>query len=282
MQHRTRPFLAAVLVLLAPALGRAEVCRYAGTTSRGGQVTVRAETSGAGDQLTLDVALDFQIHAWFSDLRVLWEEISTWRRGELQSLGVNGRTVVDGEARKQQWDVFLRDGAGLRAFRVQAKRLADFQQRHPGFVRHWNPSSFGQPWLQDYTAAPPARRPDLDLPRVDLAPGLRTPLALAFYWSRFLRDDGGTAAVFLPGFKHDARTQLAFGPAIEGQGWRRWQSQLEHPGLDRRPPSIAAAWVSPDGYLLQLGFDVHASLGSGQAIIRSLGCQGVQIRPGGP
>ena len=265
--------------ILTPVLGHAEVCRYAGTTSGGGQVAVTAEVGSSGEEITVDVTVSFRIDAWFSDYRYLGQEISTWRRGELQSLAVNQRNVVDGEAKKQQWDVFLRDAAGLRAFRVQAKRLADFQQRHPGFVRHWSPASFGQPWLQEFATARPERRPDLDLPRAALASGLRSPLALAFYWSRFLPGTGGAAPVFLPGFKRNARTEVAFGPAAAGEGWRRWQSQLQHPGLDRSPASIAAAWVSPDGYLLQMGFDVHAPLGSGQALVRAQGCQGVQIRP---
>lgn len=273
-----RAFFAASLLLLAPTLARAELCSYAGTTSRGGRVTVQTKVQqDAAGPITVDVALRFQIEAWFSNVEVLWEEISTWRGGELQSLGVNGRTVIDGGARKQQWDVFLRDGAALRAFRVQARRLVDFRQRHPGFVRHWDPAEFGQPWLQDYMAASAERRPDLDLPAA--SPGLRTPLALAFYWSRFLPGGGGMAPVFLPGFKHDARTELAFGPATQGAGWRRWESPLRHPGLERRPVSIASAWVSPENYLLQLGFDVHASLASGQALIHAKGCQGVQIRP---
>jgi hypothetical protein len=275
MKHRL-PLVAAIL-LLAPVLARAELCRYAGTTSRGGQVAATTNVTQAGDELRVDVALTFRIDAWLSDVQILWEEVSTWRRGELQSLGVNGRTVIDGEAKKQQWDVFLRDGTALHAYRVQAKRLADFRQRHPGFVRHWSPASFGQPWMQDYMAAPAERRPDLDLPGAP--PGVRTPLAFAFYWSRFLPSSGGAAPVFLPGFKRDARSDVAFGPATSGEGWRRWEAPLRHPGLERRPASIAAAWISPDNYLLQLGFDVHASLASGQALIRTQGCQGVQIRP---
>jgi hypothetical protein len=269
---------AAVLLMLAPA-AHAEVCRFAGTTSRGGQIAVKTDIGARGDEIAVDVTVSFKVHAWFSDITYLGQEISTWRDGELRSLATNTRTVVDGAAKKQQWDVFVRDGAGLHAYRVQAKQLADFQQRHPGFVRHWDPASFGQPWLQDYPAASPERRPDLDLPRSALTPGLRSPLALAFFWSRFLAPVGGGAPVFLPGFKRNALTELAWGAPAQGAGWRRWQSGLQHPGLDRSPPSVAAVWVSPDGYLLQLGAEVHAALGSGQALLRAEGCQGVRIAP---
>jgi hypothetical protein len=85
--------------------------------------------------------------------------------------------------------------------------------------------------------------------------------------------------MFLPGFKRDKQTDIAYGAATSGEGWRRWQAQLRHPGLASSPASFVAAWVSPQGYLLQLAFDVHAPLGSGQALIRTQGCQGVQIAP---
>ena len=271
--------LTAALLLLASASAHGEVCRFAGTTSRGGQVAVKTEIGARGEEVTADVTVSFKVQAWFSEITYLGQEISTWRGGALQSLATNTRTVVDGAARRQQWDLFVHHGPGLHAYRVQAKRLADFQQRHPGFVRHWDPASFGQPWLQDYPAASPERRPDLDLPRS--APGLRSPLALAFFWSRFLAPGGGEAPVFLPGFKRNALTEVAWGASAQGEGWRRWQSRLQHPGLDRSPPSVAAVWVSPDGYLLQLGAEVHAALGSGKTLLRAEGCQGVRIVPEG-
>lgn len=268
---------AALALALVPGLASAEVCRFSGTTSRGGQIGARVETAESGGLLTIDVTVSFALSTWLADAQYLGEEISTWRGGELLRLGVNQRTVVNGSIKRQQWDVFERKGGRLEAYRVQAKRLADFQQRHPGFAGHWALASFGQPWLPDYAAAHPERRPDLDLPGP--VRNLRPPLALAFYWSRFLPQAGAAAAVFLPGFKRDARTELAFGPGVPGQGWTQWHARLRHPKLDSSPPSLAAAWVSPNNYLLQLGLDVHAPLASGQALIRTQGCEGVQIRP---
>ncbi len=240
---------------------------------------MQTEVSAAGDLLNVDVALTVTISGWISDVTYLGEEISTWRGGDLQSLAVNARTVTAGRVRRQQWDRFVREPAGLAAFRVQAKSLPDFQRRHPGFVRHWALSAFGRPWLQDYAAAGPERRLDLDLPAAELPQGLRSPLALAFYWSRWLPPGGGVAPVFLPGFKHDLRSDLAFGPAAPAEGGRRWVAQLVHPALAGGAPSVAEATVSPDGYLQRLAFDVHARLGSGQAVIGAQGCQGVQLRP---
>ena len=267
----------AMAVGLAPARA-AETCRFAGTTSHDGRLAARTEVSEAGGLLTVDVAVTLAASAWLANVQYMGEEISTWRAGQLQSVAVNARTIIDGEIKRQQWDVFVRDAGGLRARRVQAKTLTDFRRLHPGFVRHWAPAGFGEPWLQDYGSAAPERRPDLDLPASALTSGLRTPLALALYWSRFLPAGGGAAPMFLPGFKRDARAALEVGPVSTGEGWRRWQATLRHPALDGS--SKVAAWVSPDNYLLQLAFDLHAQLGSGQALIRAQGCQGLQVPPG--
>lgn len=275
--HR-RLALALVFVALAPPAAATEVCRFEGTISRDGRVAVRTEVTGDGESITVDVTVALNVSAWFAEWRYLGQEISTWRGGELQSVAVNARTVVDERIKRQQWDVFVRRPGGFEAYRVQAKTLADFQRLHPRFVRHWPLASFGQSWLPDYAASGAERRPDLDLPASAVAPGLRSPLALAFYWSRFLAPEAGAAPVFLPGFKRNARTELDFGPAQEGEGWRRRQAPLRHPALGTGSSSVAA-WVSPDGHLLQLALDVHASAGSGQAVIRAQGCQGIQVAP---
>ena len=263
----------AALALAQPAA--AEICRYAGTTSHAGQVAARTEVSQAGGALTVDVTVALTATtAWFFDLRYLMQEISIWRGGQLQSVAVNVRYGVDGRVRRQQWDVFVRGPGGLEARRVQAKTLAEFRRRHPGFVGHWAPAAFGQPWLQDYAGAAPERRPDLDLPAAAMPPGLRPPLALAFYWSRWLAPGGGAVPVVLPGFKQHARADLAVAAAVPGEGWRRWQAPLRHPALSAGPASTADAWVSADGHLLQLAFDVHAPQGSAQGVIRAQGCEG--------
>src|ERR1700733_2990405 len=97
----------------------------------------------------------------------------------------------------------LSDRDGMRGYRVQAKSRTDFQRRHPGFVQHWDPTTFGQPWLDAYSAASPERRADLDLATSPVSSNLLSPLALAFYWVRWLPPGGQDKAVFLPGFKAD-------------------------------------------------------------------------------
>ena len=265
---------------LLPCLARAESCRFSGSTSQNGQVSVRADTARTDGLTTVAVTLEFTIHALMTDYRYLGEEITTWSSGggrgpDLQSIAVNQRNLANGDIKRQQWDVFTRHGAQLDAFRVQAKSLTEFRQRHPGFVAHWSPASFGQPWLGDYRGANPERRPDLDVP----AAGARTPLALAFYWSRFLPQAGGRVTLVLPSFKQNKTADLLFAPATAGDGWSRWSTQIHHPRLETSPASLAAAWVSPDHYLLQLGFDIHTSWASGQVTLRGEGCEGIQIRP---
>lgn len=270
-----------VLLMLTPLAARAETCRFTGTTSYDGRLAVRTGAAQVDGLLTLDVTVEFAVHAWMTDYRYLGQEITTWSVGEgqgatLRSVAVNQRSLADGSIKRQQWDVFTRNGTRLEGYRVQAKSLADFRQRHPGFVAHWAPAGFGQPWLADFPRAGAERRPDLDLPAGDV----QTPLAVAFYWSRFLPPGGGAVSLILPGFKRDKQVSLSFGPAtlpgthpiMPNEGWRRWSTPLRHPALDTRPASLATAWVSPDQHLLQLGFDVHTGWASGKTILHAEGC----------
>ncbi len=272
----TLPRLLLALAIL-PGLARAETCRFSGVTTQGGRLSVLATTTQADGLTTVDATVEFTIHAWMGDYRYLGQELTVWRGPELQSIAVNQRSLAGGDIKRQQWDVFTRSGARLEAYRVQAKYLADFRQRHPGFVAHWPLASFGQAWLADYRHASPVRRPDLDLP----AAGTRTPLAFAFYWSRFLPPAGGRVTLVLPSFKQNKSTDLVLASATPGEGWLRWSTELHHPALESSPASLAAAWVSPDHYLLQLGLDIHTDWASGRATLRAEGCQGVQVRPDG-
>ena len=253
---------------LVPARA-AEVCRYAGMTSYSGRAAVQAEASEAQGVTTVDVTarLDAK-YLLFWNIQYLAEEISTWRAGELQSVAVNNRTIINGRPSRQQWDVFTRGPDGLLASRVQSRSLSEFRRRHPAFAGHWDPARFGQSWLPDYPAAQPERRTDLDLVRTDMPPRTRTPYALAFYWSRWLPDAGGTVPVFMPGWKRDARLDAQVAPAGPG----RWRMALRHPGLGAAP-SLAEAVVSPDHQLLRLSFDVHAAAGSGQGWVDRTECQ---------
>lgn len=260
--------LAATLSLPAPAQA-AEVCRYAGMASHSGRLAVRTEVAEAHGLLTVGVTARLDAKPfWLWTVQYLAEEISTWRAGELQSVAVNNRTLFNGRPSRQQWDVFTRGPDGLLASRVQSRSLSEFRRRHPAFASHWEPSRFGQPWLPDYPAAQPERRPDLDLARAAMPPQTRTPYALAFYWSRWLPGAGGTVPVFMPGWKRDARFDAQIAPAGPG----RWRMALRHPALSAAP-SAAEAVVSASHDLLRLSFDVHSAAGSGQGWVDRAECR---------
>jgi hypothetical protein len=174
----------------------------------------------------VDVAATFSTTMFWLHMEYLVEELSIWRAGELESVAVNSRYLVGERVIRQQWDEFQRGTDGLQAYRVQAKTLADFRREHPGFVQQWDPATFGQPWLRDYKAASPKRRPDLDLS--PFPSGLRSPLAMAFYWVRWLLHRSLDVPVFLPGLKHDRLVNLSI-TATTSLGGTVWRAPLQYP-----------------------------------------------------
>ena len=216
---------------------------------------------------------------WFG-VHYLVEEVSNWRDGQLQGVAVNTRYLVGDHIVRQQWDNFQRGMDGLRAYRVQAKNLADFRRRHPGFIQHWDPATFGQPWLNDYPAASPERRADLDLRGAPLPAQLRSPLAMAFYWVRWLRPGSEVVPVFLPGFKADRLMELPIASSGSPSG-TLWRASLHYPTLRDSPSSTAQAMISPDRHLLKISFELHTFQGSGIGLITQQGCEGNPVFPAG-
>ncbi len=251
-----------------------EVCRYAGTTDYAGHVAVRTDVSATHGLTRVDVALAFEATPMlWVHVQYLVEEVSTWRAGELEGVAVNNRYSVGGHIVRQQWDEFERGTDALRAHRVQAKTLAEFRRRHPLFVQHWDVATFGLPWLADYPSASPERRPDLDLTGSPLPSGLRSPLALAFYWVRHLPSNGQDVPVFLPGFKTERLVELPIA-GVPFSGGTRWRAPLRYSALSKTPASAATAWTSPDGHLLQLAVELHAPRGAARGLIHQEACDG--------
>ncbi len=286
MVTRTRGNRFSYSLLMALGLGllgshqgtAAEVCRYAGVTDYGGHVSVATHVVETHGITRIDVAATFVSSTmfWFG-VRYLVEEVSTWHGSQLENVAANSRYLIGEHIVRQWWDDFQRGSDGLQGYRVQAKTVADFRQKHPGFLQHWNPATFGQPWLGDYPAAAPERRADLDLKSAPLPAGLRSPLAFAFYWIRWLHGSQDVP-VFLPGFKTDRLVQVP----IES-GWAAlgtaWQASLHYPGLRERPSSSAAALVSPDQRLLKISFELYTAHGSGRGAITQEGCEGAPVVP---
>jgi hypothetical protein len=269
------------LVLLSHAAWADETCRYSGATSYDGQVSVQSTAAAVNGGMTVNVAARVKARSFgLIDWQYLYQEIGTWRDGELQSVGANHRYSVVGSIRRQQWDLFRRTPQGMQAWRVQAKTLPDFEAHHPGFVRHWSPASFGENWLPDYAAAPPERRADLDLAPQSMPPGLGTPLLLAFYWVRWAGDQAREVPVFLPGFKHDARATIrVVSMGVEGGGLLHLHSSVRHPQLSETEDSVGDAWISGDHHLVRETFEAHASMGSAHGELHLDGCQGEAPAP---
>jgi hypothetical protein len=252
-----------------------ETCRYAGTTSYAGKVNVETVAATSNGETTVDVTAKVDARSFgLIDLRYLHEEISTSRDGELQSVAINHRYSLAGMIRRQQWDVFTKGTDGMSAWRTQGNNFTDFQSKHPGFVRHWELTSFGRPWLGDYREGAPERRADLDLPRTAMPPGLGTPLALSFYWVRWAAGDGRAVPVFLPGFKRDARVDvLVTSAGPDTDGLHHLRSTVRHPGLSDTQASTGDAWISPDHHLVRVMFDAHSSRGGAHGELHLAGCE---------
>ncbi len=254
-----------------------EICHFAGTTDYAGRVavTTNVSTRGTDGATTVDVSAMFHgTPLPFMHIDYLMQETSTWKTDQLQSVAVNSRYLVDGHIVRQEWDLFDRGTDGLEAYRLQGKILGDIQRKFPAFVRHWDPATFGQPWIEDYRKAGAERRPDLDLPAPSVRPDIRSPLALAFYWSRRIPGNGEAASVFLPGFKRDKRVDLTIAaakPTHDGQ--QLWQTSVRYPALSTTLPSIAKASVSADGHLLQLAGSVQGAGYSAYGVIRQDNCE---------
>ena len=270
--------VAATLLWMANA-SAAELCRFAGTTDYQGRVTITTETATGNGATQVDVVAT--VAAWWNFLlpiQYLTEEISSWRGEELQSVAVNYRYLVGSHIVRQNWDVFERRSNAMQGWRVQGKTLSEFREKHPGFAQHWETAGFGQSWLPDYRFASPERRRDLDLDGARLPPGLRSPLAMAFYWVRFLPHHDVNVPVFLPGFKADKIIELPI-RAIADPNSVQWRAPLRYPALSATPASGATVWVSADGHLQQLAFELHGSRGSVQGLIHQEGCEEVPTMP---
>jgi hypothetical protein len=101
---------------------------------------------------------------------------------------------------------------------------------------------------------------------------------MAFYWVRWLPRQGQDVPIFLPGFKADRLVEVSIA-AVQSAGSIMWQAPLRYSALSERPASMARAWISADGHLLQLTFEVHEPRGSAQGQLHQEGCEGAPVVP---
>ena len=246
---------ASIFILpIARAFGE-EMCHFSGKTDYNGRLEIAADSKVVGTRTEINVRLELDatplplVHT-----RYVMEEISSWRPDGIEQVAVNDRYSFDGHIVRQQWDVYNRAADGLHAFRVQGKRSGEFQRQHPDFMRFWTPDMFGKPWLDHYPYSIEARRPDLDLHHDPAV--VRTPLAFAFYWIRWLPPQGSVVPLFLPGFKEQKLVELAIGPLPDRlpKGQSGWKMPIEYPYLSLTRPSVALAWTSGDRHIVQIHF----------------------------
>lgn len=251
-----------------------ELCRYAGRTDYDGTAAITAEVDETPAGTRVDVVAEFRAYPFlFVHVRYLMDEVSVWKAGELQSVSVNSRYLLGSRVVRQTWDDFRPGPDGMEGRRVQAKTLTDFRRRHPGFVSHWDPETFGKPWVEDYDMAQPERRTDLDLAGTSLSAGLRTPLAAAFYWVRFVPAGTGAADVFMPGWKKQRLLHVSIADTAVADGrMLNATSKFDAQGTDA--DSRGTAWISPDGRLLRLAGEVHGGWRSARGMIELVGCEG--------
>ena len=277
MTLRPAVLLALALGALSPFPARAaEVCHYTGSGSQSGQLAVDTVASTVNGERTVSVASRIEgRYLGIFRFQYLHQEVTVWRDGELRQLGVNHRYTLNGSVRRQQWDVFTRTPEGMVARRAQAKTLADLQAHHPGFARFWSPATFGQPWLATYDTAGAERRADLDLPAAAMPRGTGTPLAMGFHWIRWSEANGGTAPLFLAGFKDDPRLDVPVTLiGTEPDGTRHLRATVRHPKLNPGVPSFGDAWVSPDHRLTRVVFEGHGRKGTVRGEVRLDRCEG--------
>lgn len=251
-----------------------EACRFAGTTDFAGRAEVTTTAAEANGLLRVQVDARFD-GTWFAVLHVqhLLQETSMWRGTQLQSVAVNTRDMLGDHPTRQQWDIFQRTPQGFVAHRIEGKNGEEFGHKFPFFAAHWNPSTFGTPWEQDFWRARAERRADLDLPAGQIYRGLTTPFALAFYWLPHLARTDQTVPVFLAGFKHDKVVIVALQDTA-APGGTVWQAAVHYPGLSDDDPSVVRDWVGTDGQIEQLAVRVHRSGQSAQGSLQAMGCSG--------
>lgn len=255
---RTTLVLAA---LIAQAPANAATCNYTGTSSYNGQIAATVTDTETASGLVINVLLRLDATPWHLwPVQFLIQEQSTYRNNTLQSVAVNGRWTSNGTIRRQYWDLLTPGPAGFEAYRIQVKRQSDLQRRNVPFAQYWNPTTFAQPWEQTFTQSTPDRRPDLDLPTNQRVPGLKTPLALAFYWSR--QPLPRTIPIFLPGWKHDARLTGTL-----AQSGPKTRLTVAYPALE--PTSYIEAAQNPHTLHLQ----AETTAGNGEATLTQTKCR---------
>jgi len=271
-----RRWVAAALLVLPGVAGAAETCSYRGGGDHGARIalTTIAERNGGALRLRALWRLSAKPLPFYG-FEYLVEEISDWRDGQLLRIGLNLRHFVNGRIRRQQWDVFEREGTGFAAWRLQGKRVEDLQAKHPAFVGHWPVAAFGTPWLEAYRAGAPEPRSDLSLPPGQAPADLVPPFAAGFYLPRTAPAGPQRVALFIPGNKQQNRADvMVAAPDPAPDGGHVWRIGLRSDRLGLDPGSEAQAVIDRAGRLGEIRFRLRGYGMTANGEIRLEGCSG--------
>lgn len=265
--------LSALVLIAIPSFSQAETCLYRGTSDYSGKIEIKTVTWQERDLRHIRVLLSFQGRALLWKVHYLMDETSAWRGDSLQAVATNARTVINGDIKRQNWDVWHKEASGLEGYRIQGKESVHLAP-HGDFAKHWPVAAFGGPWLQDYAASQPSRRTDLDLGRELITPDLRSGLAAGLYWSRFLPATGIRAPIFIAGEKKQKIVILeAPAPIKQNNGSMLWQMPLRLGTLQTPEGRPAQMLVSAAGHLEKINLKIQHELGSAEAEIKRVSCQ---------
>jgi hypothetical protein len=268
-----RTFMATVSFMLLYDAASAEVCQFTGTTDPSGTISVISSVETANGVTKVDVSATYDTTAYlFFHVHYLVNEITLWQGDQLQTIGINTRYLLGSHVIRQTWDVFHRDNASMRGYRVQGKTLADFERKHRGFVRYWDPTTFGRPWLDNFEAAVPERRADLDLVRSASSPKLQTPFAFTFYSIRMLRPGAAEQTIFLPGFKGEKLLTLPLTSSRSNAGVV-WQAIIKYSNFSTTEVSTVTANIAPDRHLKWIEMDLHDKRVDAKGALTLQSCQ---------
>lgn len=176
------------------SVGCRERCFYEGNSSYGGGLQIETRyirQSESQESVRTLVRFSAKYLFWRVNYFVDEEDLIDLSSGDLKSVAVNIRYLLNGKIKRQRWDHFEFDHRARRTSsrRVQGKEETGFRSNYPRFALHWPVERFGDDWLKDYDAARPESRPDLDTH--GFSDSIASPLYLAFFKTRFLEPSQG-------------------------------------------------------------------------------------------
>lgn len=174
-----------------------EICDYTGTSNLNGKATVQTEFTRNDDTMTVKAIVQFSGNLGPLKKAIMIDETLVFdaRTGETIKAERNQRDIgcipPNGqECIRSTWDELKYSWGATEAqnqlstWRIVGKDGKSFASAYPKFAKYWPLNTFAQPWFQDFYAAEPKERRDLDVNGFDHT--LITPIVSSFFLSRYL------------------------------------------------------------------------------------------------